>query len=205
MKKNTKSNKVKVGIVGEHPQNDAEALQILLNSVAETNVEFSVKMEKFRGGQLDGDKFFRSLTVEADFLDWIILVRDLDGLLTESKKLIVKDLWFQRANKSADKKGIFFLVIYEMEALILADINAFNDFYGLKTNSVSEPKFKTEPKEILEKLTEKTQKGKYKEEHALDIFKKLKFKTVYKNHKGDRSFQTFADELKSKKIIAFEP
>jgi hypothetical protein len=192
-----------VGIVGEHPQNDAQALQILLNSVAETNVEFSIRMDKFRGGQLDGDKFFRSLAVEADSLDWIILVRDLDGLLSESKKLNIKDLWFQKANKSAAKKGIFFLVIYEMEALILADINAFNAYYDLKANPVNEPKLKTEPKEILGKLTAKIQKGKYKEEHALDIFKNLNFKTVYKNHKGDRSFQTFADELKDKNIIVF--
>jgi hypothetical protein len=203
MKKNTKSNKIKVGIVGEHPQNDAEALQLLLNSVAKTNVELSVKMDKFRGGQLDGEKFFRSLAAEAQFLDWIILVRDLDGLLSESKKLSVKDLWFQKANKCADKKGIFFLVIYEMEALILADIDAFNDYYDLKTNPIGDSKSKTESKEILKKLTAKTKKGKYQEEHALDIFKNLKFQTVYKNHKGERSFQSFADELKEKQIIAF--
>lgn len=201
--KSTKSNKIKVGIVGEHPQNDAEALQILLNSVAGTNVEFSVKMDKFRGGQLDGDKFFRSLAVEAEYLDWMIFVRDLDGLLSESKKLIIKDLWFQKVNKNVDKKGIFFLVIYEMEALILADINGFNDYYDLKTQPVGDTKSKIEPKEILKKLTVKTQKGEYQEKHALDIFKKLTFQTVYKNHKGERSFQTFADELKNKKIIAF--
>ncbi len=204
MKKNTKSNKIKVGIVGEHPQNDAEALQFLLNTVAETNVEFSIRMEKFRGGQLDGEKFFRSLAVEADSLNWIILVRDLDGFLSESKKLNIKDLWFQRANKSAAKKGIFFLVIYEMEALILADVNALNEYYNLNEKPVGDPTLKFKPKEILEKLTAKTLKGKYKEEHALDILKRVKFKTVYKNHKGDRSFQTFADELKDRKIIAFE-
>lgn len=204
MKKNTKSNKIKVGIVGENPQNDAEALQILLNSVAQTDVEFSIKMGNFKGGQLDGDKFFRSLAVEADYLDWIIFVRDLDGLLSESKKLIIKDLWFQKVNKNVDEKGIFFLAIAEMEALILADIQTFNKIYGLNVKPVGNPMADDDPKKTLRQLTEKTKRGKYTESEAPSIFKHLAFQTVYKNHKGDRSFQAFADELKNKNIITFE-
>jgi hypothetical protein len=52
-------------------------------------------------------------------------------------------------------------------------------------------------------LTEKTKRGKYTESDAPSIFKELVFKSVYKNHKGERSFQTFADELKEKQIITF--
>ncbi len=195
--------KIKVGIVGENAQNDAQALQALLNSVLETGVELSIYPKKFEGGQLDGDKFFRSIAVEAQFLDWIILVRDLDGLESDTTKLREKDLWFDKVNKKAAKKGIFFLVIYEMEALILADIEGFNRYYGLQTQSVGNPISKFEPKELLKKMTAKTQKGVYKENQALDIFKSLNFKTIYKNHKGERSFQTFADELKDKKLINF--
>ena len=128
--------KIKVGIVGENAQNDSQALQVLLNSVVEAGVEFSIYPKKFEGGQLDGDKFFRSIEVEAEFLDWIILVRDLDGLASDIKKMREKDLWFEKVNKKAAKKGIFFLVIYEMEALILADIESFNQYYGLQTQSV---------------------------------------------------------------------
>ena len=69
-----------------------------------------------------------------------------------------------------------------MEALILADIDSFNDYYGLKTKPIGDPMTKSEPKEILKKLTTKTQKGEYKESDALAIFQNLKFKTIYKNH-----------------------
>ncbi len=59
------------------------------------------------------------------------------------------------------------------------------------------------PKELLEKLTFKTQKGKYDENDAVKIFQILDFNTIYKTHKGEYSFQSFADELKAKSLIDF--
>jgi hypothetical protein len=58
-------------------------------------------------------------------------------------------------------------------------------------------------KQNKEKWSDKSQKGKYDETHAPNIFEKLDFETVYKNHKGERSFQTFAAELKKHKVIDF--
>jgi hypothetical protein len=198
-----KSNKIKVGIVGEHPTNDSQALQVLLNKVAKTDIHFSTYPKKFDGGQLDGQKFLRTLKVEAQFLDWIILVRDLDGFLSHSIKLKEKEKWFQICNDISNNKGIFFLVVYEMEALILADIDSFNQYYGLKTKPIGNPLLKENPKELLEKLTAKTQKGKYDENDAIKIFQILDFNTIYKTHKGEYSFQSFADELKDKRLIEF--
>jgi hypothetical protein len=196
--------KINVGIVGENPKNDSEALKILLSLVTPANVKISVYPKKFDGGQLDGEKFFRTLETEAEFLDWLILVRDLDGLVSETKKLKIRVDWFNKANKQAAQKGIFFLAVYEMEALILADIDNFNKYYGLKIKPIHNPMSKEKPKELLEKLTEKTQKGKYSESDSLKIFPFLDFYTVYKTHKGERSFQSFADELKDKNIINFK-
>lgn len=196
-------NRIKVGIVGENIKNDSEALQTLLKSVAAEDVEFTVYPKRFDGGQLDGDKFFRTLEAESLFLDWIILVRDLDGLISDTKKLEIKDLWFNKANKRANNKGIFFLAIYEMEALILSDIQKLNEYYDLKLKPVGDPMNKKDPKEYLMKETAKTQKGKYEPKHAPKIFQILDFKTIYKNHKGERSFQAFADELKNKKLVYF--
>ena len=58
-----------------------------------------------------------------------------------------------------------------------------------------------EEKRGCKKLTEKTQKGKYTENEAPKIFQTLDFKTVYNNHKGERSFQAFANELIEKKLL----
>lgn len=197
------SKKIKVGIVGEHPKNDSESLKILLSNVVEKNVQLSVYPKKFSGGQLDGDKFFRTLETEAAFLDWVILVRDLDGLASDISKVQEKEKWFEKANKISKRKGIFFLAIYEMEALILSDIDSFNNYFGLNVKAIGNPLFKEKPKEYLEQLTEKTQKGKYDENHASKIFKDLNIKNIYENHKGERSFHSFANELKEKNLIDF--
>jgi hypothetical protein len=216
--KNTKSNKIKikVGIVGEHPQNDSEALRHLLAPKACTDVQFIVITKRLHGSDLDDElnggaskKFLRLLEVEMENenLSHVIFVRDLDGVLSEKGKVQIRDRWFNQANKTVEGKGIFFLAIAEMEALILADIETFNRFYGLKVQFSSNPMTVTQPhpKERLKQYSAQVKqgKGKYEENHAPEIFKSLVFLTVYKNHKGERSFQTFADELKEKQIIAF--
>jgi hypothetical protein len=212
MKKNTKSDKIKVGIVGEHPQNDCDALRHLLVPKARNGVQFIVITKQLHGSDLDDEqnggasrKFLRLLEVEMEDedLSHVIFVRDLDGVLSEKNKVQVRDRWFNQANKTIEGKGIFFLAIAEMEALILADIETFNKIYGLKTKSVGNPMADKDPKKTLMQLTERTKRGKYAENNAPDIFKSIDFQTVYRNHKGDRSFQTFADELKDKNIIAF--
>ena len=213
MKKNTKSDKIKVGIVGEHPQNDCEALRHLLVAKACPDVQFIIITKRLRGGDFDDEqnggaskKFLRLLEEEMadEDLNHVIFVRDLDGVLSEKSKVQVRDRWFNQANKTIDGKGIFFLAIAEMEALILADIDTFNKIYGLNVKPVGNPMADKDPKKTLMQLTEKTKRGKYSMSDAPHIFKSIVFQTVYKNHKGDRSFQTFADELKDKKIIAFE-
>jgi hypothetical protein len=96
------------------------------------------------------------------------------------------------------------LAIAEMEALILSDMQTFNDFYGTKASFTGNPMMQKDPKATLQNLSKDSKKGKYDENHAPDIFKKLDFNTVYKQHKGVRSFQAFADELKKEKIIDFK-
>jgi hypothetical protein len=51
--------------------------------------------------------------------------------------------------------------------------------------------------------TDKSKRGRYQEKDAADILKKLDFHKIYQNHKGKRSFQDFADELKCKDLIDF--
>lgn len=200
-KNNKPSPKIKVAIIGEHPDNDALALSYLLEKVAKNDVEFYFPLSKYRGSDLDSKSFRNDLRAEfrAEMPEHIILVRDLDGFLSDEGKLHLRDEWFRKANLEIQEKGIFFLAIYEMESLILADIQGFNKYYKLKEKPVSNPMMKK--KEDVKKLTDKTQKGKYEEKHASNIFQTLDFQAVYDNHKGERSFQAFAKELVEKQIL----
>ena len=193
--------------MGEHPSNDSESLCHLLRPLACDNVQFKTILTKLRGSQLDNERMFLN-SLESEFLseelNYVIFIRDLDGVLSEEKKVIIRDNWFKRADKTIDNKGIFFLAIAEMEALILADIDKVNELYKLKLKPINNPMTEKDPKKKLMQLTEKTKRGKYTESDAPNIFKELVFQAVYKNHKGERSFQAFADELKDKNIINFK-
>lgn len=192
--------------MGEHPSNDSESLCHLLRPLACENVQFKVILTKLRGSQLDNERMFLS-SLESEFLSeelhHVIFIRDLDGVFSEKEKVTIRDNWSKRADKTINRQGIFFLAIAEMEALILSDIDKVNELYKLKLKAINNPMTEKDPKKKLMQLTEKTKRGKYTESDAPVIFKELVFQTVYKNHKGERSFQVFADELKDKQIIAF--
>jgi Domain of unknown function (DUF4276) len=204
--KKTKSNILKIAVVGEHPNHDSDALCHILRPLACENVQFKVILKNKRGGQLDSPLLAKSLEseLESEHFDYIIVIRDLDGVLSETKKVKQRDEWFKKLDKSIAPKSIFFLVVSEMEALILADIQTFNRFFNLKTNFSGHPMHQAKAKELLKQFSAKAMKGRYEEYHALDIFKQLNFKTIYTNHCGERSFQAFANDLKNKKWIDFE-
>ena len=203
-KTQSKQTKIKIGVVGEHPSNDSEALCHLLRPLATENVQFTVMLHKMRGGQLDNESRFLN-ALESEYLEesfqYIIFIRDLDGLISEKNKIKNRDAWFEKADKLIENKGIFFLAIAEMEALILADIGTFNKMYGLNVKPIGNPMTSLKPKEDLQRFSYKAKRGKYAENDAIDIFKSLNFKTVYNNHKGERSFQAFANELIEKKLL----
>ncbi|MDZ4703199.1 MAG: hypothetical protein SH848_04680 [Saprospiraceae bacterium] len=95
--------------------------------------------------------------------------------------------------------GIFFPVIVEAEAIILADVETFNRKYGVRISNVGDPLLKEKPKEFLKQHTSKsTSTKKYHEADALKIFKELNFDKVYANHTGTFSFKIFVDKLKGK-------
>ena len=97
----------------------------------------------------------------------------------------------QIANQTKNTiKLLPFIVIYEQEALILADIQAFNTIYKTAHTFTGNPLFKSEPKELLKQWTRKS-KRKYEESDTPEIFQQLNFQKVYKNHKGENSFQSF--------------
>ena len=68
---------------------------------------------------------------------------------------------------------MFLLHIYEIEALILADIDTFNTLYKVKIDFKKDPMLISEPKEYLQSKCKK-----YKPSDNSSIFEKLNFKKL---------------------------
>jgi hypothetical protein len=200
----------KIGIIGEHPNNDSTAMIALLRKYLIENVSLEViDLVNFRGSLMDSPKFNGILASElrGEDFDFLIVLRDLDfgkdKRVREKERIVKKDKWFTKVNKDIGEIGIFFLIIYELEALMLCDIEELNRFFQTKIVFESEPIKEKDPKGFLQKETKNASNGKYEEKDAEAIFKKLSFQKLYQNHTGKRSFKTFADELKEKEIIEF--
>lgn len=76
------------------------------------------------------------------------------------------------------------LNIYEIEALILADIEEFNKIYNTQTKLVIAPIDIPEPKELLKKESQ----GRYNESDNFAIFKKLNISQLKQNHEEFLNF-----------------
>ncbi len=192
---------IKIGIIGEHPSNDSKPIKSILEKEYESkNIQFLVLLGNIRGSQLDGkngkpsrkaiDELGRRFRLEK--LNFVIYIRDLDGFPSEEKKIKARQNWFEILDeKGANGKGVFLLNIYELEALILADIKTFNQLYSVNIAFKGNPMYQAEPKELLKTKTAKSPKGKYKESDAADIFEQLDIKKI-KNH---QQYHQFIEEL----------
>lgn len=181
-----------IALVGENP-NDTHAIQNLLSQRYSKEIRFYPILRNKRGTQLDNARTMNALKIELELqkYDHVIFIRDLDGLESEKRKLNSRLEWFKQLNKVCGMKGIFLLNIYELEALILADLEVFNKMYKVAIADVGNVMFKEEPKEFLEEKTYKSRK-KYDERDCPEIFKKLRFSQVTANCKY---FKTFIGEI----------
>ncbi|MEM6317725.1 MAG: DUF4276 family protein [Bacteroidota bacterium] len=188
----------RIGIISENFDNDSKSLRNLLsNRYSDKDVQFLPILSKFNGYQLERiRKLLVALKSEiiTRKIDYLILMRDLDGLPSEIDEIKKRNTWFNKIEKGVSKECVRFLIIYELEALILADIDSFNKIYQTKYQLKTSPKFQSEPKELLKKITFKSQR-KYKESDTPEIFQQLNFQNLYQNHTGEHSFQSFIDEL----------
>ncbi len=200
----------KVGIIGEHPQNDAEAMIALLERYKQDNVCFElIDVKNFRGSAMLNHTFAGVLAsqIYGEDFDHLIVLCDLDFKKDKHKrendKIKDRDKWFIKVNKAINGIGVFFLIIYELEALMLCDLDTLCQFFQREFAFDGKPIEEKDPKGILQSATQKTNVKKYEERDAKAIFKKLNFEKIYQNHQGKRSFQTFANELKAHEIIVF--
>jgi hypothetical protein len=186
---------IKIGLVGEDP-NDTSSIKNLLQKRYRKRITFYPLVSRIKGYHLDNPKIRRSLPIE--FSDkkckFVIYIRDLDGFKTDHSKIKSRQNWFKEIDKVVNNKGILLLNIWELEALILADIATFNKLYKTSYKYTGDPMVQKEPKEELMRATLKT-KRQYKESDCPEIFEKLDFNIV---EKKCAYFMQFHKEFKSR-------
>lgn len=196
-----------VGVIGEHPNNDSEALIALLQKYVLEDWELKLcDLKGLRGSRLDNYRDFQELLLlekTEENYERFIIVRDLDSLEKDKAKIKQKEGWFRRVKQIVNDESYFFLIIYELEALMLCDIEGLNRFFQTNIEYEGVPIKENDPKKFLINATKNAAKGRYEEKMATPIFKKLDFDKIYHNHKGARSFQSFADQLKNAGLIDF--
>jgi hypothetical protein len=176
----------KVGLVGEAP-NDTTALINLLFPIYKESIHFVTLINDIHGSQLEWQKTKRLLRREFETQkpDIIVFIRDLDSLETDWEALNKRKEYFTNFNSVVNKKGIFLLNIYELEALILSDMNTFNCLYKSSIAFNQDPMLQAEPKEFL--ITNTSHPNKYTDSDNPSIFAKLSFEQL----KSCRYFSKF--------------
>ncbi len=194
----------KVLLFGEAP-NDTSSIASLMRLRYEEDASFGNLVEdinqeqiknEFKGGVLlTKDKPLKSklrrlinTSYRIKKPDLIIFVIDLDSLENDREKKIGRQEIFNRYNTQVEDKGILLLNIFELEALLLADIKVVNDFYKIEMTYDGDPMLQVDPKGHIKKYC------KYEEAHSPELFSKLNFDNVIKV----RYFQKFITEFEQK-------
>ncbi len=164
---------MKIGLVGEAP-NDTQSIQNILSGKF-SELDYVFMLDRINGSNLDSQKTKRFLRIEYETKnpDIVIFIRDLDGLESNKTQLLNRKKYFADFNSVVDKRGLYLLHIYEIEALILADNEMFNEIYDCALPFVDNPMSIEEPKEYLKSFS-----SEYNESQNAEIFSKLDFEKL---------------------------
>lgn len=167
----------KVGLIGEAP-NDTVAFTNLLNPIFKESATFVTLINDIHGSQLEfqATKHLLRREFESEKPDLVIFIRDLDALIIDKDQLARRKGYFTEFNSVVNKKGIYLLNVFEMEALILADILSFNEIYNVNIEFNDNPTSIEDPKGFLAKQTKPPRK--YCDTDNPEIFKKIDFKKL---------------------------
>jgi len=185
---------MKIGLVGEAPQ-DTMAIKNLLQKRYIDFTFIELLKNKLTGALLENQKTKTELRIECSTHkpDIVVFIRDLDGLATKEfreQQLRRQEYYNNFKGCTHVKKTIFLLNIWEIEALIFSDINAFNLYYSSSVDYNGNPMEIPNPKEELYKLNRK-----YSESHNSKILEKANFETIYKNCNYFKEFVNEFDKL----------
>lgn len=165
---------IRIGMVGENPS-DTSAIANLLNKKYSSKVEFFFMIKNIHGSNLDNPKIKRQLRREYEIEkpDYVLFIRDLDGLEHHFELLDYRKSWFSNLKNVVDKKGLLLLNIFELEALLLTDIDMVNAYYRANIELVEDCMKIEQPKEFLSKRISRYLTG-----HNPELFLLLKYEIV---------------------------
>lgn len=165
---------IRIGMIGEYPS-DTKAIENLLNKKYANVIEFFTLIRGVHGSNLDNQKIKHLLRKEYEIEkpDFVLFVRDLDGFEHHEEKIKYRKTCFTDFNSVINKKGILLLNIYELEALLLTDIEAVSKYYGNEISDVKDCMFIESPKEFL-----KNSINNYSTGHNPELFALLDYKIV---------------------------
>lgn len=183
---------MKIGLVGEAPSDTLSIKNLLEKRYSAMNIEFFSMLQIINGSSLDSQKTKRFLRIEYEIQkpDIVIFIRDLDSILPNMDKLYDRKNYFTSSNSVVDKKGIPLLHIYEIEALILADIETFNLIYETHIPEFDNVMLVSEPKELLKMASKK-----YSVSDNAEIFKQLNFEKLLKCKYFERFIENFSKAI----------
>ena len=170
---------MKIGLVGEDPNDSNSIKNLLSTSTKYQHIQFKPLAQKVTGSKLKTEKLKNRLDVELSTTNfkYIIFIADLDDYDSDINKKMIKKDWFDKMNKLVNGRGIFLLNIHELEALILSDISNFNKVFGTKLKFTGNPMMQPKPKEYLMRNTAKHPR-KFKVSDCPDIFAQLDINIV---------------------------
>lgn len=185
-----------VGLFGESPY-DTNAVYNLLSKHYANRLKF-VKLSTIKDATIlkRTGKMLKLLEAEIEDnpnISAIIFMRDLDSDDNDKKARKDRLDWFKELSKPLPRKTLLLLNVYELEALILADIETFNSLFKTSIQFKGDPMTQKDPKEFLEQKTRRS-KRKFTVSENPEIFKHLNFEQV---RQKCRYFKEFIRDLES--------
>jgi hypothetical protein len=184
---------IRIGMIGENPT-DTTCIASLLNKKYSSGVSFFPLIKNVNGSSLDNPKIKRQLRREYEIEkpDLVLFIRDLDGLEHHYDLLNYRKNWFSDLKRVVDKKGLLLLNIFELEALLLTDIEMVNNHYGSNIEMLEDCMKIEQPKEFLSERISRYLTG-----HNIELFSLLKYEIVIAKC---RYFKTFDEDFE--KIVS---
>lgn len=186
---------MKIGLVGENPS-DTRCIEILLKREFDDKFSYVHLIKNINGSNLDDSKTKHILRKEFESHrpDLVIFVRDLDSLRSNNTQWSLRKFYFSEFNSVVDKLGIPFVIVFELEAIILSDISAFNRMFA--TNLVIEkaPDLYPKPKEMLKSAYKYYDTG-----DNVELFENLDVQMVKQNYKYYNSFVEEIEKFEAKR------
>ncbi len=176
-----KRTNIKIGLIGEDP-NDTNAIANLLKQKHNDGFSYVTISQHKRGGQILNPTSVKSYNIEikSKLPDYVIVIMDADLTIHDEEKIQKKkDKFYRNFETLSCKNKLLLMNVYELEALIVADIDSCNKYYKSNITYSGNVMYLNDPKKFL---MDKTLKGKqYHVSHCPDLFKTLQFDTIIKN------------------------